>query len=178
MKKVLLFAILLSTLFCLAAPLHAGDKPIQVALFSPVQIFPENNSIAGLRLTILYGKNVNMTGLDLGFVVTRTTGIMQGIQSELVGIVDGDATGIQWNGVTWDKANFTGVQLGAVNITKGTMTGIQWGYYNQSNHASGLQVALVNNTTTMKGIQLGFINIIHKGGWLPVFPIINGSFPK
>lgn len=175
MKKVLTFALLL-VVICVAAPARAADRPIQIGIVNPLQLFNEQSSITGLRLTFIYSKNANMTGLDWGGIVTRTTGNMQGIQFGFLNMVDGDATGIQWSAVNWDKTNFTGVQLGAVNVTTGTFTGLQWGsYYNQANHAGGLQVALVNNTTTMKGIQLGLVNIIHKGGWLPVFPIINGS---
>ena len=159
MKKFLTVTISL-LLFGSATSLFAADKPIQVALFNPVQLFNETNSIGGLRLSLIYGKNADMTGLDWGFV-TRTTGDLQGIQWGLVGIVDGDATGLQAN---------------AVNITKSKFTGLQYGWYNQAEYASGLQFALVNVAGKMNGIQLGLINVIREGGWFPVFPIINGSF--
>jgi hypothetical protein len=50
------------------------------------------------------------------------------------------------------------------------------GIYNQAQHVNGLQFGLVNNTVTMEGVQIGLINIIQKGGMLPVFPIFNFSF--
>ncbi len=40
----------------------AQTKPVNIALFNPVQIFPENNSIQGLRINFIYGKNVSMAG--------------------------------------------------------------------------------------------------------------------
>jgi hypothetical protein len=43
-------------------------KPIQLALFNPVQIAPEESSIIGVRLSLLYGKNANMNGLQLGLI--------------------------------------------------------------------------------------------------------------
>jgi hypothetical protein len=162
MKKILTVVFLLMVVLFAAVPLQAASKPIQIALFNPVQIFPEKDSIGGIRLSFIYGKNANMTGLDWG-LVTRTTGNLQGIQWGWVGIVDGDATGIQ---------------ASLVNITKSSFTGLQYGWYNQANHVGGLQLGLVNNTTTMNGLQIGFLNFIHKGGWFPFFPIINGSFAK
>ena len=41
---------------------------------------------------------------------------------------------------------------------------------------NGLQIAVVNYAATLHGLQLGLINIIGKGGFLPVFPIFNFSF--
>ena len=62
-----IFVCLLCTSFS-----FADDKIIQLALFNPVQIFPEENSITGVRLNLLYGSNASVTGLDVG-VVNRTT---------------------------------------------------------------------------------------------------------
>ena len=61
------------------------------------------------------------------------------------------------------------------DIEGGKYTGLQWGYYNQSNQMVGLQFGLVNFARETNGLQIGLVNIIKKGGWFPVFPIINGS---
>jgi hypothetical protein len=136
---------------------QAGGSPIQLALFNPVQIVPENESISGFRLSLLYGRNANMSGLDLG-IVTNTTGNLTGVQWGLVSIVNGNAEGWQWN---W------------VNMVDGSMSGLQMGHYSSSNHVKGVQFGLINNTVTIKGVQIGLINIIKKGGFMPVFPIAN-----
>jgi hypothetical protein len=161
MKKLLVIALFAFVALMNVMPAFAADKPIQVSLFSPIQIFKPEESIGGLRLTLLYGKNANMTGLDWG-LVTYTTGKMTGLQLNFVGITDGDATGLQWN---------------FVGINNGTFTGLKYAeLYNSAEHMVGLQIGLINTAGTMQGIQLGLINIIHKGGILPFFPIINGGF--
>ena len=58
----------------------AQGKPIQLALVNPIQIFDEQTSIAGLRFSLLYGKNTSVSGVDLGFVNFTTSGTSQGIE--------------------------------------------------------------------------------------------------
>ena len=56
----------------------AQEKPVQLSLFNPIQLYGENTSIVGIRINILYGKNSSVTGLDLGFgavVVADKVGI-------------------------------------------------------------------------------------------------------
>ena len=163
MKKVF---IAVSALFILLpfitnSNLLAQEKPIQLALFNPVQIAPEESSITGLRLSLLYGKNANMSGIDLG----------------LANITTGDQLGVQWGVVGYNEGNFNGWQDNLVSITKGNFVGLQSGAvtYNASK-MNGLQIAVVNYAATLHGLQLGLINIIGKGGFLPVFPIFNFSF--
>ena len=141
--------------------LHAQDKPIQLALFNPIQIFPENTSITGLRFSLLYGKNARVNGVDLG----------------LVNFTSSDQLGIQWGAVGYTEGNFTGWQSNWVSITKGQFVGLQSGVvtYNSSK-VSGLQFAVVNYAATMNGLQIGLVNIIGEGGFLPVFPFFNFSF--
>jgi hypothetical protein len=139
----------------------AQDRPIQLALVAPIQIFPESNSITGLRLNLLYGRNEKVTGIDLG-LVNHT--------------MSGESKGIQWGLVNITDADFTGLQDGWANVTKGNFEGLQWGVVNYANHANGLMVGLVNYAMTMKGLQIGLVNIIRQGGQFPVFPIVNWSF--
>jgi hypothetical protein len=159
MKKY--FCLLALSLFiAFTAIVNAQEKPVQVALFNPVQIFPENTSISGIRLNIIYGKNTNVTGLDLG-LVNQTTG---------------SQTGVQWGGVNM-TGSFKGWQDGWVNITNGNSLGLQTALVNyHSGHFNGLQLSIVNYAATMKGLQLGLINIIGKGGFLPVFVLFNFDF--
>lgn len=75
-----------------ATKLSAQDRPIQLALFNPVQLFHESSSITGARFSLLYGKNAAVTGLDLGLVNVSTSG-QTGIQWGLVGIAEGGFSG-------------------------------------------------------------------------------------
>ena len=164
MKKSHLFSIatICLMLFITAGKITAQDKPVQLALFNPIQIFDENTSITGLRISLLYGKNKTVSGLDWGLVNHTTSGVSKGVQFGMVGIVESDFVGWQNNGV---------------NITHGSFEGLQWGLVNYAGSVSGVQLGLVNYAANMKkGLQIGLINIIKTGGQFPVFPIVNWAF--
>ena len=144
------------------ATASAQSKPIQLSLFTPVQIFPETTPISGVRLNVLYGRNVYVHGLDVGLVNHTTTGHFKGAQFGLVGITDADFDGYQHNQI--------------VNVVKGKVTGFQFSVVNYAVNASGFQLGLVNYAGTMHGLQVGLVNIIGQGGQFPVFPIVNWSF--
>ncbi|MBU2491867.1 MAG: hypothetical protein KJ571_04525 [Bacteroidetes bacterium] len=156
-KKMFYLSVLISLIFLNTA--KAQDKPIQLALFNPVQIFDENTSITGLRINLIYGKNAQVSGLDWGLINHITSGVSKGVQFGLVGIVEADYMGWQDNGV---------------NITKGKFEGLQWGIVNYAGTVSGVQIGLVNYAANMtKGLQIGLVNIIKQGGQFPFFPIVN-----
>ena len=161
MKKLILVAVLLTLLVPNAAQLFASEKPVNLALVRHIMSFMP--SPQGLFFTTMriYGKNDNMTGLDIG-LGNHATGKLQGIQWGVVNLAGQGGAGIQWGWVNIDKG--------------GTFTGLQYGYYNETNQMVGLQLGLLNWAQSANGLQIGLINVIRKGGWFPVFPIINGSF--
>jgi len=139
----------------------AQDNPFQLSLFDPIQIVPNNESISGIRLNLIYTKNVNVTGFDMG----------------LVNVTTGKQLGVQWGGVNVTEGGFTGWQSAIVNMSKGDFVGLQTSWVNyHGGYFKGLQFSIVNYTETLKGLQIGLINIIGKGGFLPVFPIFNFDF--
>jgi len=139
----------------------AQDNPFQLSLFDPIQIVPNNESISGIRLNLIYTKNVNVTGFDMG----------------LVNVTTGKQLGVQWGGVNVTEGGFTGWQSAIVNMSKGDFVGLQTSWVNyHGGYFNGLQFSIVNYTETLKGLQIGLINIIGKGGFLPVFPIFNFDF--
>ncbi len=156
-----LLALMLTIMMITVPSVTAKDRPIQLALFDPIQIFPNTDAISGIRLSLLYGRNTSVMGLDWGLVTHTTSGRSLGVQFAVVGIADADFVG-------W-KDNF-------VNIVKGDFEGLQTGFVNYANNANGLQFGFVNYARTLKGLQIGLINIIKQGGAFPVFPIINWSF--
>lgn len=158
--RVLLGSVLLILIF-VSAPVMAQQKPIQLSLFAPIQIFPETDAITGVRINLLYGRNTTVVGLDWGLVNHTTSGLSKGWQQGIVGFVESD---------------FIGWQDNVVNVVKGNFEGFQLGIVNHANYASGLQMGLVNYARSMKGLQIGLINIIGQGGQFPVFPIVNWSF--
>ena len=76
MKKLTVTFLLL---FALSA-WSQETKPIQLALFAPTQTVKENNSISGVRLSLIYGKNVQVRGVDIGLVAHNTGGQSMGVQ--------------------------------------------------------------------------------------------------
>ena len=162
-----------------------GTKPIQIALFSPVQIVPEEMSILGLRLNLLYGKNHDMTGLDLG-LVNHVTGSAFAWQLGVVGYVERDFTGWQDNWVNITRGSFTGFQSGVVNHAASSkaafqlgvvnhgeaVTGFELGWVNYTESMNGLQVGGLNWTKKMHGLQIGIGNIIETGKY-PFLPLVN-----
>jgi len=172
-----------------AAPTSAQERPIQLSLFSPIQAVPEEAGISGARLSILYGRNASMTGVDLG-LVTHTTGAVTALQWGAVHLVeeeftgwqtgfvnvDGSFTGFGQGAVNLSHGEVKGLQFGAANIGQSTLRGAQVGVYNQAATTRGLQLGIVNFTQgTGSVVQVGLVNIIAGKDRFPILPIVNWS---
>ena len=94
MKKVLLLLLVICIVTGLPTGVLAQGKPVQLSLFHPLQVFPEDEAIHGLRLNIIYGVNSEVWGADLG-LVNKLTGDMKGWQYGAVNLVDGECWGLQ-----------------------------------------------------------------------------------
>lgn len=148
-----------AVLAMLPAAAARAEKPVNLSLVTPLQVFSESEAIVGFRLNLIYGRQARMSGLDLG-LVNHVKGELFGVQWGLANIVEGSATAWQAGFVNYTRGNFVGAQTGAFNYA-GTMKGLQFG--------------LVNWTGSMqKGIQIGLANIIERDGWLPFMVIVNG----
>jgi hypothetical protein len=150
-------------------------KPFQLALFNPLQIRGEETSITALRLNLIYGKNVSVTGLDIGIANHCTGGQSLGLQYGLVGFIEGDFMGWQDNGISIVMGRFSGFQSGFYNHC-GQGEGFQMGFVNRATDMRGFQLGLVNYTENMYGLQIGLLNIIQRKETLPIFIIANWSF--
>jgi hypothetical protein len=151
----------------------AQERSLQLALLNPVQIRSEDQAIRGVRLSLLYGKNTDVTGLDLSLVASHVTGDFEGVQIGLVGVNEANSSGWQWNGVNINGGDFYGLQTGLYNQTL-TGRGVQLGWVNNSKgEYRGLQLSIVNYAQRLDGVQIGLINIISEGGQFPFFPIVN-----
>jgi hypothetical protein len=156
-----LFILLVAAAFLPSAASAEEAQAIQLSLFTPVQLRPEDTAIKYFRFNLIYGKNTTLVGLDLGLVNMLTAGESQTLQ---IGLAN------------WVEADCKGLQYGALNVTRGTFTGWQWGFINSAGHAKGLMLGFLNVADSMYGVQIGLINVIKEGGMLPVFPIFNFSF--
>lgn len=154
---------------------EAAGKPINLALFDPIQIVPREQSVQGFRFSLLYGRNYDVKGLDLSLVGMNDNDF-EGVQLALVGLSKRKFTGLQWATVGWVGGSLEGVQLGFFNGAK-EMKWVQAGVVNYSETAEGLQLSFVNWTESLNGLQLGILNFA-KNGFLPFFPIFNFHFEE
>lgn len=136
-----------------------AEKPINLSLFTPIQVFDESETISGFRFNLFYGRQARMSGFDLG----------------LVNHVKSEFLGVQWGFVNIVEGSGLGWQAGVVNYNKGQFLGAQTGFFNYAGNMTGLQFGFINWANTMKrGIQIGLANIIENNGWLPFMVIVNG----
>ena len=93
-------------------------KFLQLAVFNPVQLVPEDQSIKGVRLDLFYTVNKDVTGFSLSFLgVNRATGNVSAVELGLGNWVEGYFHGVQYGLVNYTVSRFVGWQAGAVNIT-------------------------------------------------------------
>jgi hypothetical protein len=156
----------------LATSLAAQGKPIQLSLFTPVQIVPEKEGVTAVRLNLIYSVNKSVQYVDLGLVNMTSGGFSSGIQWAAVAINKGPFTGWQSGLAAVTQARFKGLQTGVfASALEGQ--GLQWGGVNLSDNWNGLQLGIVNYAKRTSGVQVGLVNIIKEGGQFPIFPIVN-----
>ncbi len=169
---------LITVLTALVVPsLALADGPVNLSLFTPVQTVKQDQSVTALRLSLIYGKNVDTKGLDIS----------------LVGVNSGNVTGVAFAGMGMVGGNFSGWQDSwLASVTQGNMQGLQTAIYNQSglgssgvqiglvnvtDDFSGVQLGLVNIAQTMRsGLQIGLVNVIQNKEKLKLFPLVNWRF--
>jgi hypothetical protein len=199
-------ALALAVLLAVAAfPAASSAIPVELALWSPVQLASPDEDVCGGRLA-LYGVNRDFTGLDLSvwgvaegtfkglqigllydetagdfkgvqdtWVVSRVLGNLYGIDWGWINLVDGDTYGLVGGLVNLAGGDLYGLELGAYSQVRGTMQGVQFGLVNNVSQLTGLQLGLVNIADLGRGLQIGIINIFGDG-FFPVFPVVNFNF--
>ena len=163
----------------LGSDLHAQstDEPFELALFTPLQVRGPDSAIQILRLSLIYGENVSVKGLDISLVGRNTGGISKGLQYALVGYVEGDFVGWQDGYIAGIvEGDFKGLQGPAAYNRLETGEGVQLGLINQAAEMSGFQLGVVNFAESMYGLQNGLVNIIQDKTSISFLPIVNWSF--
>ena len=172
------------------ATANATAGTVELSLWSPdVQLLSPSEDVGAFRLA-LYGRNNNVTGLDLG-VWTIASGEVNGAQlGWIYGRTEADFNGAQFGIVSRIRGEMYGADFGAVNFVNGKACGFMDGFYNQvGGEMKGMQFGWVNNAARLNGFQLGLVNYAERGyglqvglvnifgdGFLPVFPIVNFNF--
>ena len=103
--------------------------PLSLGLVAPVQLPWGDWNVRGVRVSLLYGRCSDLTGLDLGLWNT----------------VNEDAVGLQM-GVVNAVARLNGVQAGCFNGAI-YFKGLQVGLINYAEGARGIQIGLINVIT-------------------------------
>ena len=169
-------ALVMAIVVCMASGAVAKPKPVQLSLWSPAQIVPEDQSISGVRLSLIYGVNADVSGLDLG-LVTKTTGNQVGASWAFVHLNEGDFLGYQDGLVNRVRGDFLGWKSGFVNLTGGKFSGLQTGFVNQAGVLHGVQLGIWNSASSLDGaLQMGILNFNKSGKPHGFLPIVNWSF--
>ncbi len=141
-----------------ASPLAAECYPLQMSLYSPVQLIPKDKTICGVRLDLIWGDNNAVQGIDIG--LANGADSVQGIQ--IGGINRGPRT---------SERDSWGLQIGLINgggqtdllghkVGHASFTGVQAaGLGNISDEVTGIQIGLFNVAYIVNGIQIS-INIV------------------
>ena len=166
-------------------------------------IYGECETFKGLDIGIINNTTADFTGLAIGggnISRDRFYGAALGFvncNGSSSSKWDEVSKGCQVGFVNYAES-FCGLQKGLLNIAGGTFTGLQNSFLNFADDMNGLQcspfwiifgvnvasgtvrgcqIGLVNYAGEIdKGLQIGLVNILDKGGIAPVFPIINGNF--
>jgi hypothetical protein len=196
---VLFLSLFLFAVF--SSPVHAAFSPVAIGIVPPVAFPPSDFSITGARVSLIYGDQRDIFGLDLGVIgnITRQSFVGIGV-SGLFNITHGPTTvlGLQLAGLmnyTTEKTHVFGVQVAglvnqntavssvtglqlalAANLSEHTdIYGFQIGLYNKAQSVYGFQIGLVNVANSLHGLQIGLINF-HQTGLFAVSPILNVGF--
>jgi len=171
MKKILIRLFVSVLVFSMIAVSGAEETPpkitpLQLSVWNPVQLAPDDWDVWGLRLNMLYGMNRDLYGLDVGvFNLVRRD--FAGIQAGIANLT-GTESGRAFTGIQMGVANFVtlsgtrssvarGLQLGFVNGGD-KMSGLQAGFLNLAlSELKGLQIGSLNDAESLVGIQIGFL---------------------
>lgn len=176
--KKILSGIIVS--FVIIASVRADEDKstvFQYSIFSPIQLYPADYDVYGLRLNLLYGENKSVYGVDLGGY-SYASGDFYGVQlAAVVCARDGSCSAV--TGATIANlsiGNDGGIAMaGFMNVAGGKYTGLQMACVNHAQKFSGVQFGVLNHCENFTGFQFGLINICRRQS-LPFTILINWRF--
>jgi hypothetical protein len=177
----------------LLTPIQVANSETSVNGFRLNLLYGENKDVHGVDWGFVNHTTGSFSGFEFG-VVNLVKKDAKGAQFGFFNNVDGDFKGYQGAFLASSTAgSFTGLQTGWFNATTiGNFTGLQGSFLCSISEGSfsGLQYSLINITKqdfvgvqfglfntcdTLKGVQIGLINIVLKGSPV-VSPLINIGF--
>jgi hypothetical protein len=138
-------------------------SPLQLSLYSAVQLVQKDKIVCGLRLDLPQGNNVEVWGVDAGLV--NIAGAVKGFQIGGVNLLKHRDESASW-GIQTGLVNYggklNGIQGGFLNSS--SVNGIQLGLFNgyrnpidSEDDTNGVQLAFSNVSRAMNGVQIGFL---------------------
>lgn len=171
--KTIRALILLAVLSCAAPALALELTPFQIGFGGErAQLFSAETKVMGLRLNLAMSDNQEVMGLDVGLFSRSTR--MDAIQLNLFNSVRSEFNGIGV-GLFNEAGSVSGLQAGLFNRVSHDVNGFQLGLFNVADDVSGFQFGLINRTVSLRGIQIGLVNLVEQGP-LTFFPIVNAAF--
>ncbi len=178
----------------------AATTPLAIGLVPPLQLPPQDYTVTGARVSVIYGNHYNIYGLDFGLIgnitqqsfvgiavagvfnATRGDTHIVGLQAAGVGNFNTNKAkvyGVQlalFTNYNMGEAEVFGLQLSAANLSEfTTIYGVQAGVFNKAKAVYGLQIGLINMATSLHGVQIGLLNF-NTTGLFKVSPFLNAGF--
>lgn len=175
---------MVAALLCTAC----SPTAFQMALYNPLQIVDEDTDVQGVRLSLIYGKNATVEGVDVGVVAQSrdAQGLVlaglhivdedfQGIQVSAGAATHGSASGVQASFFLNAARDLEGIQLSTVNLLQESSQAIQAATFANLDKGdlTGVQLALLNHAVRLGGIQLGAVNLAESTDGVQVGAIWN-----
>ena len=199
--KALIIAVAFVATFLPMKSAQAFVTPLSIGVLPPIQFPPTDFTVAGVRVSALYGMHRDVYGIDIGLlgniteqsfvgaavsgIFNETKGMTTVIGTQLAGIANvniqkAHVIGVQLAGIINSnsaESAVVGIQAALIaNLSEYTnIYGVQLGLYNRAKDVYGFQLGLVNKATSLHGIQIGLLNI-NQTGLLAMAPIINIGF--
>jgi hypothetical protein len=132
----------------------------------------------GLQVGVFNFVGDELTGGQIGFV-NRATAHSSGVQvGFLCNLSQTNLTGYQSGSINLVNGDFHGFQSGELlNVIKGNGVGVQASLFNFAHgNFDGLQIGLINTAQSLRGVQIGLININSSSNYMSFFPFINMAF--
>jgi len=150
--SLIIMSFVWSSALCYAGAIDADWSPLEIGIFTPVQLFDEDSDIYFLRLSTCYTRNKAAYGFDFGLVNDDSNN--GGLQIAVAGI---------------HRDTQMGLGIGLINVTMKNLYGCQIGMFNKAgsrrimenyDQAGGLQIGWVNLTKAIfDGVQIGIANL-------------------
>lgn len=147
---------------------------------------PADPNVDGCRLSLFYGSNSSVRGVDLGLASLSESTSSSGFRA-ILGIhrVTGRSSGLALSLVNYHSGQDSGANLAFINRVKNVASGVNLGFVNVTDGASdvdisglgmsrssNVQVGFINVTRRIDSVQIGFLNFA-ENGFFPVFPFFN-----